>query len=301
MPTTTAAEAIRSVLHLALTSDPKVIVLGEVVGRSGGVAGTCSGLQKAHGDRVIDVPVADRAALGLAFGMALAGRRVVIELAGTGRLPAVLEVLAEAGTVSAGEFPVPLVVRVPYGNEAPGMDAPVGRWLTDLPGVRVVCPSSPAMAAALLRAALAANRPTVILEPRALYAERGEVGEETATDLRVIRAGVSSAGKGPHVTLAAWGPGVDPACAAAEALARDGIEAEVLDLVCLAPLDRAALGARVRATGRLIVVHPNDPALARQVREAALEEAFLHLEAPLGEAPADGGPIEHAARGAVSY
>lgn len=294
MPTTTAAQAIRSVLHDALTNDPLVILLGEGVGRSGGAGGSSAGLQKAHGDRVIDVPVADRAAMGLAFGMALAGRRVVVELAGSGRLPAVLEVLAEAGTTSATEFPVCLVVRVPYGIEAPGLDAPVGRWLVDLPGVEVVCPSTPAMAAALLRSALGASHPTVILEPRALYAARGEVGAEPAPAVRIVR-------EGRHVVLASWGPGIGPALLAADTLAADGIDAEVIDLVRLAPLDRATLGARVRATGRLVVVHPNDPALARKVREAALEEAFLHLEAPLGESVADGEPIARAARGAVSY
>jgi pyruvate/2-oxoglutarate/acetoin dehydrogenase E1 component len=294
MPAPTTAEAIRDALRAALTDDPSVVLLGEGVGRSGGAGGSSAGLQNEHPARVLDLPIADRANVGFALGLAIAGKRVVVELAGTGRLAALLEVLGEAGAVSAGEFASTLVIRVPYGSGVPGLDAPVGRWLTALPGVRVVCPSSPAMAAGLLRQALGRSGPTVILEPRDLYGERGST-MQLEPHLRR---------QGQHVTLAAWGQGVEPALAAAEALAGEGIEADVLDLVSLAPLDRTLLGARVRATGRLVVVHPDDHALARQVREVALDEAFLYLEAPLADAPASGDPtdaIARAARGAVHY
>jgi pyruvate dehydrogenase E1 component beta subunit len=289
----TTADAIRTVLSQALDADPSLVLASETVG---GVAGTMDGLREARPDRVLVLPIADRGALGFALGMALGGKRVAIELADAGRLPAVLEVLLEAGAVSAaGEFAVPLIVRVPYGTEAQGLDVPVGPWLADPPGVRVLCPSSPDQAAALLRLALTLFGPTVILEPRAAYGDRGDVGTAIGSaSARVLRAG-------RHVTLAAWGTGVRAASEAAEALAAEGVEADVVDLVALAPLERAAVGARVRETGRLVVVHPDDAAMARRVREAVLDEAFLFLEAPLADARSDRDAVARAARGVVSY
>lgn len=292
--TGTGADAVRAVLTdvlRAAAAGAGPMMVGEGVGRAGGIGGSSAGLAELHPDRVIDLPVADRGTAGFALGLALAGRPVVVELSGTGRLPALLEVLTEAGA-SAGEFSVPLVVRVPYGSE-PGIDAPVGRWLLDLPGVRVVCGSSPGAVGALLRAALASRGPTVLLEPRSVTAARGSL-EPGATAAQVVR-------EGRHVTLVAWGDGVAAAERAADTLAADGIEADVIDLVSLAPLDRALVGRRVRATGRLVVVHPDDPGLARRVRELALDEAFLHLEAPLAEARAEADAIVRAARAAVEY
>ncbi len=289
------ADAIRDVLSAAMAADPGVALLGEAVGRAGGVAGTCAGLRDAFGDeRVRDLPVADRGTVGLALGLALSGRRPVVELADTSRLPAVLEVLADAVAIAAKrEFPCPLVVRVPYGTEAAGLDRPVGPWL--VPGLRVICSSDPASAAGLLRWALGQDAPVVILEPRALYPQRGTVGDD------VLAPGARVLGSGRHVTLAGWGTGVATALTAAEALAAEGIDADVLDLVSLSPLDAATVGARVRETGRLVVVHPDDPGLARAVRQAALDEAFLYLEAPLADAPAASASVARAARDAVTY
>lgn len=277
------ADALRSAVDAL--SDPSVLVLGETAGLSG-----------APGAETLNVPIADRAAAGLAYGLALGGRKVVLELADTGRLPAIVEVLAEAGAAAVGgEFAPTLLLRVPYGDEAPGVDVAVGRWLGDLPGVRVVCPSSPDLAAGLARTALQTPGVTVLLEPRALMSDRGPVsGAAAPFAARVVR-------EGQHVTLAAWGPSLAAASAAAEALAAEGVEACVIDLVCLAPLDGATLGARVRATGRLVVVHPDDPGLARRIRESALEEGFLYLEAPLAEVAATREQVLAAARGAVSY
>jgi pyruvate dehydrogenase E1 component beta subunit len=220
----------------------------------------------------------------------------VVELAGTGRLPAALEVLAEAGALAAaGEFAVPLVVRVPYGSEAGGLDAPVGAFLCDLPGVRVVCPSTPALAAGLARWAIDARSPVVLLEPRALAHVRGEIGDEAIPPV----AGLVR--RGTHATIATFGAGVQAAVDAAAALALEGIDVDVIDLVSLAPLDLGMLGARVRATGRLVVAHPGDRALAARIREAAVDAAFLYLEAPLTDARAEAKPITEAVRQAVHY
>ena len=106
---------------------------------------------------------------------------------------------------------------------------------------------------------------------------------------------------GSHVTLAAWGHGVSTATDAADQLAQDGIEADVIDLVSLQPIDRALLGERVRTTGRLVVVHPDDPVMARLVHEAALQEAFLHLESPLAASAGDSQRVAAAARDSVHF
>ncbi|MEZ4237285.1 MAG: transketolase C-terminal domain-containing protein [Myxococcota bacterium] len=292
--TATAEEAVRAVVASALEADPALTVIRET---------PAEGLPP---DRVTVVPIADRAAVGLGLGVALAGQRALVELSGAERLPAVLEVLAEAGALAAGdEFAVPLVVRVPYGGpllepRTPGASA--AALTATVPGVWVVCPSTPALAAGLASWALQARRPVVILEPAALAEARGEVDPEAVPGREGPRAGLVR--RGTHATVAAWGAGVAAAVQAAEALSQEGIDVDVIDLVSLAPIDRVTLGQRVRATGRLVVAHPEDPWIAARVREVALEEAFLYLEAPLADAtvPRGGGePIAAAVRRAVHY
>ena len=279
----TLAAAVHQALTEALT-DAAVVILAEALDDPS--------LADLPADRVIGVPIADRGTLGLAVGLALAGRRPVVQLAGPARLAEVMGVLAEAGAIAmGGEFAVPVVVRLPYGAEAEALDVPAGRYLADLPGIRVVCASSPAAGADLLRRALEVRGPTVILEPRRLGPVPNGV---PLADARLLR-------QGTHVTLATWGGGVAACATAAEALAADGVSADVLELVSLAPLDHATLGDRVRRTGRLVVVHPDDPHLARHVRQVGLEEAFLYLEAPLGIAPAAPGAVASAAMAAITY
>lgn len=293
----TTATAIQTVLAEAMESNPSVVVLGESVGRMGGVAGTSAGLLQAHGpDRVWDTPIADRGTLGVALGMALGGRIAVVELADSGRLADAQGVLAAAGAIaSRGDFAVPLIVRVPYGTEAIGVDTPVGRTLGGLPGVHIVCASDAHTAAGLLRTALSGRHPTVILEPRSIYGERSAVnGESVPFKARALRTGA-------HVTLAAWGAGVHAAAAAAEALAQEGLDAEVLDLVSVSPIDIDSLGASVRKTGRLVVVHPSDSATADAARAIGLDQAFLYLESPLATAPESAGAVAEVARNTIHY
>ncbi len=297
MTTTTTAAALRAVLEDALAHDDDLVIVGESVGNGGGLAGTTRGLRERFGPaRVVEVPVADRAAVGFAVGLALGGRTVVVELSSTGRLPAVLEALAEACAIAAkGEFRVPLVLRVPYGDEAgERIDRPLGDLLAGVPGLTVACGADTATMTGLLRAALRRGGPTLLLEPRALYAERGEASDATPLAARVLRAG-------RHVTVAAWGGGVRAALAAADTLAGEGIEVEVIDLVTLAPLDRATLSAQVRATGRLVVAHPEDAALAERVLRLGLHEAFLYLEAPPAAAPSNVAAVARAARDSATY
>lgn len=271
-------------------------MLGENVAELGGFDGSTVGLASEFPDQVRDVPIADRAMVGIAVGLALGGKRPVVHLADTARLYGVLEPLAEAGRLARhSDFDVPLVVRVPYGQEAPGLDQPVGPVVADLGGVAVWCASEPAQATGLLATALTQRTPTVVLQPRVLSGHRGRVTTDAvAASPREVRAG-------HHVTLASWGPAVSSALRAADALEAEGVSCQVVDLVSLAPIDHAWLGAQVQQTGRLVVVHPGDPGLARHVRHAGLDAAFLYLEAPLGEAPAHPDAVVEAARAAVHY
>jgi pyruvate dehydrogenase E1 component beta subunit len=221
-----------------------------------------------------DFPVAERGNTGFALGLALGGKRPVLEVTSTGRLFSVLEVLAEAAAIaSVGEFTAPLVVRVPFGQEAgPEIDRPILQLVTGMAGLSVGIASDGAAGAALLERALAASGPTVLLEPRAVAASRESYGSAELTgNSRLLRSG-------RDVTLAAWGAAVAAALEAAEALAKQGVEADVIDLFSLAPLDVRALGVRLRETGRLVVV--GDDAFGARVLDAARMEAFEFLEAP---------------------
>lgn len=297
----TMAHAIRQVLDRALGDDPAVVLLGDSVGRFGGAAGTCAGLRAIHGsDRVLDLPIADRGTVGFAVGLALGGKRPVVELAGAGRLPAVLEVLGEAARIAgSGGFPVPLVVRVPFGSDrfhgtGCGIDMPTGEALPRVPGLHVVAPSDATQARELLDAALRADHPTVVLESRVLYGRRHSSEGGRGFGARVLR-------EGEHVTLAAWGDGVGAAEAAADALHAEGISAGLIDLVSLWPLDTDTLGAALRTTGRLVAVHPDDPSTAHAARLVGLDEAFLYLRSPLAHSVAHPDRVARAARAAVHY
>jgi 2-oxoisovalerate dehydrogenase E1 component beta subunit len=250
-------------------------------------------ISEGRGEGVLTVPVADRGALAFATGLAIGGRPTVLEVSGTARLPALVEGLLEAGAIAVrGELPVPLVVRVAYGSEARGLDQPVGGWLLDLPGVRVVAASEGAQAVHLIREGLAGTVPTVVLEPRVLARDRRALGAP-ASSCRVLR-------EGGDVVLAAFGASVHAALEAAEALAAEGTAATVFELVRLSPLDVEALGAHVRRAGRLVVAGDDAP-FARRVREAALDGAFLYLESPLASSGASSLDIARAAREAVAY
>lgn len=291
------AQAIRQTLAEAMERDPTTLVIGESVGRSGGVAGSTAGLLDQFGpERVRDLPIADRGAVGLGVGLALAGATVVIELSGPGRLLACLEVLADAAhTAETTEFPVPVVLRVPAGREAgAAIDRATAGVLGGIPGLAVACASDSGTAAGLLASALRRRGPTVLFEPRSLYTRRSGVGGDVALDKARVLA------TGDHVTLAAWGNGVHAALAAASSLTAEGISADVVDVVSLAPIDAATLGERVRHTGRLVVVGDDDVPVERALLAAAIHQAFWYLESPLAAASGGADAVARAARNAIA-
>jgi len=283
----TFAAAARAALQHAL-GDDAVVLLGDTVGRPGSATEGLRGT-------LLALPSGDRGLVGVGLGMALAGKKVIVELPSAARLAAVTELLAEAGRLAGTENSITLVVRAPCGRELGALDAPLGQALAPVPGVRVMCSSSPASEAGLLLGALAQRGVTVLLSPRALAAHRSEVQlAPSGGELQVLR-------DGHHVTVAAWGAGVPAALAAAEALADEGISAMVVDLVALAPLPTQALGELVQRTGRLVVAHPDDDIQADHVRAVGLHGAFLHLESPLARVQAHPDPIARAVRDAVFY
>ncbi len=289
------AQALRSAFAQAFADDASLVAAGEGMGRTGGIDGLFTEIPA---DRRLESPIADRGTLALALGLALAGRRVIVELPATSRLYAAAEVLAEAAAIhAAGESPVALVVRVPTGGEAgPVLDRGATDVLAAIPGLRVLAPAHADDVVALWAFALQAAGPTVILEPRAALADRCAGADVRTSDdaPRVVRAG-------DHVTLIAWGGGVPAALEAADLLDRDGVTAEVVDLRRVHPLDARAVGALVRRTGRAVVVVGPEGGLAERAIAAALDEAFLYLEAPFSIAPAEAARVAHLAADAARY
>jgi pyruvate/2-oxoglutarate/acetoin dehydrogenase E1 component len=280
----TFAAAVRAALEHMIGDG--AVLLGDTVGMPG---------SPTEGLPATALPAGDRGAAGVALGMAMTGIPVILELPDASRLAAIADLLAEAGRLVGGDFAPTWIVRVPYG-QVPGIDAPLGRVLAPMPGVCVVCPSDAGQAMGLLLHAAKRQGPTIVLEARALAARRGPVLTKAVEPaLRELRAGT-------HVTIAAWGEGVASALDAAEQLAADGIDAQVVDLVTLSPVDTVALGALVQRTGRLVVAHPADDVLAASVRAAGLGAAFLYLESPMATVPAASSEsIARAARDAVFY
>jgi 2-oxoisovalerate dehydrogenase E1 component beta subunit len=261
MPELTLVEAINLALARAMEEDPDVIVLGEDVGVNGGVFRATAGLQQRFGsDRVIDTPLAELSISGICVGMAAQGLKPVGEIQFMGFLyPCIDQLVNHASRLrnrTQGRLSCPMVLRTPHGA---GIRAPehhsesTEAMLAHIPGLRVVMPSSPERAYGLLLAAIRDPDPVVFLEPTRIYrAAKGQVedsGEALPLDVAfVLREGRS-------ITLISWGAMVKETLAAADELAAEEIEAEVIDLATLKPYDEATVLASVMKTGRCVIVH----------------------------------------------
>jgi len=282
-------DAINRALREELEADPSVLLLGEDVGKEGGVFRVTEGLQQAFGEeRVIDTPLAESGIVGVAFGMALLGLRPVAELQFMGFLPPALDqIISHIGRIrnrSRGEYTAPMVIRMPYGG---GIHAPEHHSesneaiLAHIPGIKVVIPSTPADALGLLKSAIRDPDPVLFLEPKRIYrAVKGEVpdGEHVVPlgRARLVRPG-------RDVTLVVWGAMVREAEKAAGELAGEGVEAEIIDPRTVSPLDVEAIIASVKKTGRCVVVHeaPRTCGLGAEISALLMEEALLQLRAPV--------------------
>ncbi|GAB2892543.1 alpha-ketoacid dehydrogenase subunit beta [Microbulbifer echini] len=257
----TLVEAVTQALAFEMQRDPKVVVFGEDVGLNGGVFRATDGLQARFGrERVLDTPLAENMIGGMAIGMAAQGLRPVAEFQFMGFIyPALDQILSHAGRYrnrTRGRLSCPIVYRAPYGG---GIHAPehhsesTEALFAHIPGLRLVVPSSPARAYGLLLAAIRNPDPVMFLEPKRIYrAVRQEV-VDSGEALPLDRAFVLREGR--DITLVAWGASLKEALQVAEQLSREGIEAEVIDLATLKPLDIHTIIDSLEKTHRCVLIH----------------------------------------------
>ncbi len=285
----TLLEAITEGLRLEMAADDRVILLGEDIGREGGVFRVTEGLQASYGrERVMDTPIAESGIVGMAVGMAIADLRPIAEIQFMGFLyPAFDQIINHVGRMrnrSRGRFGCPLVIRVPYGG---GIHPPehhsesTEAMLVHMPGIQVVVPSTPYDAKGLLVSAIRSAEPIVFLEPKRIYRS---VRQEIPDDLYTVPIGRARVVReGTDVTLIGWGAMMQEVMQAAERLDGDGVRAEVIDLRTLSPLDTPTVIASVEKTGRAVVVHEaaRTCGLGAELVAQINERALLSLEAPV--------------------
>lgn len=282
-------EAINLALAEELQRDPAVLLLGEDVGKEGGVFRVTEGLQQRFGiERSIDTPLAESGIVGVALGMALLGLRPVAEIQFMGFMPpAYDQIISHIGRIrnrTRGIYSAPLVIRMPYGG---GIHAPehhsesTEALLVHTPGIKVVVPSTPADAFGLLKSAIRDPDPVLFLEPKRIYRALKE--EVTGGEALVPIGQARLVRPGRDLTLVAWGALVREAQKAAEQLVAEGIEAEIIDPRTLSPLDTPALIASVQKTGRCLVVHEaaRSCGLGAEIAAQVMEQALLYLKAPV--------------------
>ena len=285
----TLVQAVRDGLYGELERDEDVLVMGEDVGRNGGVFRATQGLYEEFGeDRVIDTPLAEGGIVGTAIGMAAYGLRPVPEIQFSGFMyPAFDQLVSHAArlrTRSRGRYTCPITVRAPYGG---GIRAPEHHseskeaFYVHEPGLKVVVPSTPAETKGLLAAAIQDPDPVVFLEPKLIYrAFRESVPDEHYT----VELGTANVRReGSDVSVFTWGAMTRPSMDAAEGLADEGIDVEVVDLRTLSPMDTDAIVDSFRKTGRAVVVHeaPRTGGLAGEIIATLQEEVLLYQEAPI--------------------
>lgn len=284
----TLLQAITEALDMALSEDPRVLLLGEDIGVNGGVFRATDGLFQKYGDeRVVDTPLAESAIVGTAIGLALSGLRPVAEIQFMGFIyPALDQLLSHASRFryrSRGRFTCPMVVRMPYGGgvQAPELHSESAEaHLVHTPGLKVVVPSTPADAKGLLLSAIEDPDPVIFLEPMRLY--RSVKGEVPEGPYRVPLGKARVVRDGKDGVIFCWGAMVPPSLQAAHRAQDEGFEVAVVDLRTLSPLDRETIGRVARETGRVLVVHeaPLTAGLGAEIVAIVQEEAFWHLEAP---------------------
>ena len=291
MTTLTLSKAINEGLRKALEDDPKVVVMGEDVGKLGGVFRVTDGLQKDFGEsRVVDTPLAESGIVGTAIGLALRGYRAVCEIQFDGFVfPAydqIVSQLAKMRMRSQGRATVPVTIRIPFGGGIGAVEhhseSPEALF-THIAGLRVVACSGPADAYTMIQQSIHCEDPVIFFEPKRRYWDKAEV--DTAGGLAGALAldAARTVAEGTDVTVLAYGPMVRTCVEAAVAAREDGRSLEVIDLRSLSPLDLAAIVASVRRTGRCVVVHeaPVTGGLGAEIAARVMERCFYQLEAPV--------------------
>ena len=286
----TMVKAINLALRQEMERDPDVLIIGEDVGIDGGVFRVTDGLHAAFGSkRVLDSPLAESAIIGVSIGMALYGLKPVCEIQFSGFgfqcFHQIENHAARYRMRSQGRFAVPMVVRMPYGGGVRALEhhsESEEQFYAHIPGLTMVIPSGPRNARALLVSALRHPDPVIFFEPKALYHGAAEELPDEIEAFPLGRAQIRCEGRA--LTLVAYGAMVRVVMDAADQLrAEDGVDAEVIDLLTISPLDRETLTASVRKTGRAVVVHeaPKSFGPGAEIATSIMEGAFLSLEAPI--------------------
>ena len=289
MPEMNLCQAVNDALRLEMRRDARVVVLGEDVGAFGGVFRTTVGLQEEFGpDRCIDTPLAESGIVGTAIGMALYGLRPVPEIQfGDFIFPAFDQIVNELAKLryrSGGEYPAPVVVRMPIGGGIKGghyhSQSPEALF-THVPGLKVVCPSNPVDAKGLLASAIRGEDPVIFMEPKRHY--RLPKAEVPAGELVIPIGEAKVVRPGAQVTVLAWSAMVLTALEAAAKGAERGYDLEVIDLRTLVPFDEQTILASVEKTGRVVIVHeaPRTSGFGAELAATIAEKAMLKLQAPI--------------------
>jgi len=281
-------QAINDALRTAMRDDQRVVIMGEDVGRVGGVFRVTAGLFDEFGDaRVIDTPLSENGIVGSAVGMALYGLVPVVEIQFADFIwPAYDQIVNELSKYryrSGGEYPAKVVIRAPVGGGIRGghyhSQHPEAAFI-HVPGLKVVCPSSAYDAKGLLLAAIADPDPVIFFEPKRVY--RAAKGDVPNGSYSVALSSAAIVRSGRHVTVLAYGAMLYEALDAAAKASASGVEAEVIDLRTLWPVDIQTIIDSVKRTGRLVVVHeaPRTCGFGAELVSLVVERAFYHLEAP---------------------
>jgi pyruvate dehydrogenase E1 component beta subunit len=279
------AKALNNGLRKAMEDDAKVVIMGEDVGKLGGVFRITDGLQKDFGeDRVIDTPLAESGIIGTAVGLAIRGYRPVCEIQFDGFVfpgfDQIVSQVAKIHTRSAGLVKMPITIRIPFGGGIGAVEhhseSPES-YFAHAPGLKIVSCSNPSDAYWMIQQSIASDDPVIFFEPKRRYWAKGEIAAEPSPlhTARVVRAGTD-------VTIAAYGPMVTTVLEAASVAAEEGHDVEVLDLRSLSPFDMPTVLDSVRKTGRLIVVHEawRNVSISSELAARVQEQAFYSLEAP---------------------
>jgi pyruvate/2-oxoglutarate/acetoin dehydrogenase E1 component len=296
----TYREAVKQAIREALQADPRVFLMGEDVGKYGGCFAVSKGLLEEFGEeRIRDTPLSESAFVGAGIGAALGGMRPIVEIMTVNfSLLALDQIVNNAATLchmSGGQFPVPVVIRMATGagrQLAAQHSHSLEAWYAHVPGLRVVEPATIDDARGMLRAALACPDPVIVFEPISLYNMEGEL-TAAASEVRLDGARIHRAGR--DVTLVTYGASLWRCVAAAEQLVADGIEAEIVDLRSLRPLDDATVLASLRRTKRVVIVDEGwrSGSLAAEVAMRIVEQGFYDLDAPIARVCTEEVPIPY--------
>jgi pyruvate dehydrogenase E1 component beta subunit len=291
MSTLTLGRSLNEGLRKALEDDPKVLIMGEDVGKLGGVFRITDGLQKDFGEsRVVDTPLAESGIVGTAIGLALRGYRPVCEIQFDGFVfPAFNQIVGQLAKMryrSRGAVALPVVIRIPFGGGIGAVEhhseSPEALF-THIAGLRVVACSNGPDAYTMIQQAVRSDDPVIFLEPKRRYWEKAEVDTAASLDDALPLDVARTVAAGTDVTVLAYGPMVKVALQAATAAGQDGRSVEVIDLRSLSPVDMTAIAASVRRTGRCVIVHeaPVYSGLGAEIAARVTEECFYSLEAPV--------------------